>query len=454
MFRRKGLSQVDRDRATTHDEKKGDYSYSNGSVVSHLGLTFRWTEDHMNPEEIQPSRMIGDPLADAALEEALEAHASAGGVPSKDFLGMIVEHAFPAGSSKAPNACLRFLQDVAHGPDFAVDKELVEIGQNAFLYRIVSAPLALLHLSLVGGFSAPSINKVLNSTGYITNDNPKMVMARLLETFTMVLSCMTDGAETFAGRITDDNEFNAGEGLLAALKVRLLHAFVRRSILKKTGTRKWDSAAHGVPINQADLATTGLSFSINVIYGCESLYDSFTPKEREAYVHLWKVVCFYMGVQYKYNPHVNYEVAQAKLDSYAIHCIKPDDSSVAASHNVLRGVAGQPPTFLRFDQLSAISRLMMGDTLADKLALPKKKFSGNAVICFVIAMVHIGHFFGFVMAWMPFCGGNRRDRIGKLALKRIRKIILWEKGEQFTGMDGREKAGMGMIKSVDKKYHA
>ena len=52
--------------------------------------------------------------------------------------------------------------------------------------------MVLLHLSLIGGFSAPKIDKVLTSTGYLTKAGPG-AYRRVLETYQMVAHCLTVG---------------------------------------------------------------------------------------------------------------------------------------------------------------------------------------------------------------------------------------------------------------------
>lgn len=65
---------------------------------------------------------------------------------------------------------------------------------DIFLRYLAASTAALFFLSLVGGFSAPLITKVLSCTGYLTQKGPA-TLNRLLETFQMVAECVVHGSE-------------------------------------------------------------------------------------------------------------------------------------------------------------------------------------------------------------------------------------------------------------------
>lgn len=137
-------------------------------------------------------------------------------------------------------------------------------------------------MSLVGGFGAPRINKVLSSTGYLTSVS-KASYLRIIETVQMVTgACATLTVQPLApglaltptcvhawtlhrrarGAHADCMEAGGmkvgGCGWSAVLRVRLLHSAVRVRLGEQP---KWDAAAWGVPINQEDLLVTQLAFS-------------------------------------------------------------------------------------------------------------------------------------------------------------------------------------------------
>ena len=65
-------------------------------------------------------------------------------------------------------------------------------GQAFFRSHAAAAGISLLHLALVGGFSIPKVNKVLNSTGYLSRSE-KESRRRVGETSQMIVDCMQPG---------------------------------------------------------------------------------------------------------------------------------------------------------------------------------------------------------------------------------------------------------------------
>src|SRR6185436_16758318 len=94
--------------------------------------------------------------------------------------------------------------------------------------------------------------------------------------------------------IADEGSFSAGgRGMRAAQKVRLLHAAIRRMTREHTG---WDMA-DGLPLNQEDLAATLMTFSVIVLDSVDRLDVPASAEEREAWLHLWKVIGALLGIR-------------------------------------------------------------------------------------------------------------------------------------------------------------
>ena len=123
---------------------------------------------------------------------------------------------------------------------------------NALLF-VVNTTMhrpALFHLSLLGGFGAPLICKVLKGTGYLSGCGGN-AYRRLLETGLMVIECMGE----------DSLVPHTGKGWHSVLAVRLLHSMVRTRILSKSS---WNIEEDGIPISQEDLRATQYAFSTMV----------------------------------------------------------------------------------------------------------------------------------------------------------------------------------------------
>lgn len=108
-----------------------------------------------------------------------------------------------------------------------------------------------------------------------------------------------------------------GAGFMAARKVRLLHSSMRL-ILQNPGLMRpasapvepssfmedaahrpnaWDEDAFGKPINQEDLAFVLLTFGYLIPKGMETWGRPVSKEQKEAFLHLWRVVGHVMGVR-------------------------------------------------------------------------------------------------------------------------------------------------------------
>jgi hypothetical protein len=128
-------------------------------------------------------------------------------------------------------------------------------GQAVFWRYSAQVFTALLHFSLAGGFSSPKLASVMEETAYLTSGNREATYRRLLETTLFVLDVMSDMA------------VGEGRGWKSSIRVRLLHAQVRRKIrMGKGRVNKHDNELSGIPINQQDLLAVLGSFMIAPIW--------------------------------------------------------------------------------------------------------------------------------------------------------------------------------------------
>ena len=107
-----------------------------------------------------------------------------------------------------------------------LDWGLLARGQEVYLRHLPSAGLVLFNVSLIGGFSAPKITKVLEQNGYLVGP-PRLAMRRLFDTGRLMVDACASGPDALRA---------GGAGWRAAVRVRALHAKVRRRLLRRGGS--------------------------------------------------------------------------------------------------------------------------------------------------------------------------------------------------------------------------
>ena len=212
-----------------------------------------------------------DPLADAVIDDFAQ-------IPEQQWRAML-ELALASGIEAVPQATQsmrRLFAQLEQMPEW-IDVERCNLGGATFLRcRLGFAALALLSLPLI--YSWPAGNKPLALSGELVH----RASQRLKDTTRYVFAVsQRDGLARFS------------EGFTMTVRVRLIHAQVRRLLLD---SRSWRHEAWGAPINQWHMAGTNLMFSVGVLDGLSRLGYRFTHSEREALVHLWRYAGYLLGI--------------------------------------------------------------------------------------------------------------------------------------------------------------
>jgi len=177
----------------------------------------------------------------------------------------------------APRAMRDLLDEAAEVPAW-VDWETCDRGGELLMRSGALGGAVLGARSLVLGYASPAGNKPLVMSGRLK----EQALTRLNETSRFVQAvCRPGGMRPFA------------DGWQITVKVRLIHAQVRRMILK---SGKWNAAAWGAPVNQHDMAGTTLLFSVSILDGLRKLGMRFEADEAERYIHLWRWIGRVIGV--------------------------------------------------------------------------------------------------------------------------------------------------------------
>jgi ER-bound oxygenase mpaB/B'/Rubber oxygenase, catalytic domain len=239
--------------------------------------------DLLPPPEIVEKLALGyfdgDPLADAFVEAVYTAPSAAG-------VWRMFEQAIEHGADTvpdAPEALTRLFAELEHEPDW-VDHDLVERGAKTFR-RYGPAAFSLAGASTLLGYTESSIAKPLSLTGAYTGDSARR---RHMQTARFWIDISEPGGLREGGR-----------GRATAMRVRVMHAVVRRKVLEH---REWDLAAWGVPICQADALLTLIAGSLAPGLGLRLMGYRTSVAEIEAMMHFWRYVGHLMGVRPRWYP--------------------------------------------------------------------------------------------------------------------------------------------------------
>ena len=261
----------------------------------------------------------------------------------------------------APAAMRDLLDEVAEIPAW-VDWPTCDRGGEMLMRVGVLGGAVLGSQSLVLGYASPAGNKPLVLSGRLK----EQALKRLNETARFVQAvCRPGGMRPFA------------DGWQITLKVRLIHAQVRRMILR---SGKWDDSAWGAPINQHDMAGTTLLFSIAIMDGLRKLGVRIDSEEGERYIHLWRWVGRVIGVDHALLP-VSEQDARRLADLIAATMAPPDQDSRDLTKALFDAAwEGAVTPKQRRDAArrilfgTTLCRALVGDEMADQLHVPRNTF--------------------------------------------------------------------------------
>lgn len=235
------------------------------------------TAFHHKPEPDQAERLrrfhhFGDPLAEAAVEDLAAMPAA-----ERD---VFVHRALNEGISflrDGPESWLRLMEQVSHVP-FWVDWKTLSRASRTFL-RAGALGMFCLGTYVTPLFYALSIgNKPLTFSGGLTNRAAR----RGRETARFVIeTCLPNSLR------------RDGDGFKITLRVRLMHAQMRRMISR---SGKWDYNALGVPINQVYMASMTSLLSAHWMEGLQRMGLRISSQDEDAMMQLWRYSSYLMGV--------------------------------------------------------------------------------------------------------------------------------------------------------------
>lgn len=220
-----------------------------------------------------------DPLAEAFVEEVYLRHGMAAG-------RAMLEQALAGGVASVPDpppSLVALFADLERDPPW-VDPARVERGARAFR-RFGPAVFRFAGTITLAAYTESSVAKPLALTGAYAGGSTRH---RFLETAAFWIA------------VSEPGGLAAGApGRASALRVRIMHVFVRRRLLDHP---EWDRAAWGVPISQADALLTLMGGSVAPGLGLRAMGFRPSTDDIEAMMHFWRYVGHLMGVRPRWYP--------------------------------------------------------------------------------------------------------------------------------------------------------
>lgn len=308
----------------------------------------RWSDDRF----LDSLRRQTDPLADSTVA-ALERE---GGIAAVNRIFKTL-HADENDIPHDAPAPFRAFVEATRAPLPDLDQARLTRGGAVFLRHPFSAAVVLLLASLPAGYSAPCLSRILSVSGDLGAHPYKRLMG--------VLQLLVDISQARAFR-------PGGAATIAAQKMRLLHAGVRRVVPKY---RPEYEVAHGAVVNHEDMLATIMGFSFLVIRGLRELGAGLEHSEEEDFYYLWHTFARMMGI------HPEGHRADASLvpatvaeaaEFYAAYArrhyvaAEANPDGVALSRINLAMVKSLVPWWARLLGLGILPRLLMSELLGEE----------------------------------------------------------------------------------------
>lgn len=297
----------------------------------------------------------GDPLADAVVAEVDRVGHGA----MMRMVSVALADGIDAveGAPASLRELFAVLDDEPEWVDHAqLDRAGDHLARHATPYGIVLAAA-----SLMVGYTNPAAARPLVLTGRLVEH----AGVRNLEVGDWLREVMARGGLRRHGR-----------GFERTVRVRLIHALVRRHLLRGG---EWDTAELGTPISQPYMAHTLAEFGVIALDGMAVLGARHTPEERADIDALWRYVGHLSGVAPSLLPATS--AAQGRIrELYQLTRPPVDDDSRALVDSLVTDylvpeVAAllplQPPgtTTVARAYVNGLIRAVVGHDLADELGI-------------------------------------------------------------------------------------
>ncbi|MFF2083667.1 oxygenase MpaB family protein [Nocardia sp. NPDC058176] len=160
-----------------------------------------------------------------------------------------------------------------------------------------------------------------------------------------------------------------GEMVVTCVKTRLVHAAVRHLLPQSP---HWvHSAEEDIPISQNDIMVTWHSLPTTVMKHLRSWNVPIPERESTAFLHSWQVAAHLLGVRDEYIPR-SWPDADAQAAQVLDPIIAATPEGAKLADRLLGLGANIDFALLSKPILGAFTRFLLGDAIADGLAIPRE----------------------------------------------------------------------------------
>ncbi|MEH3132779.1 MAG: oxygenase MpaB family protein [Mycolicibacterium neoaurum] len=308
---------------TRHPQRPGPVP---GAIRLLAGLLGLGEPDHDQWRRLGERLTIGDEAADRLVEWMLQA----GMAQARPLFERAAAEGI-AEVADAPAPLREFFELVEAVPDW-VDWDLIRRGERAMRRSGADGMYIARDVSLLGGYQFSGFNKTLVRTGALEKGSNK----RFAETMQWAMDV-----------ISENGMDPGGVGYRSTLRVRLIHAMVRRHV---AALPDWRGADWGLPINQTDMAATLVGALIAPSAGGIGMGLLLSPADYAGIAHLTRYVGWLIGVEDEWLPR-DYRDGIRVLFHTLTALAQPDESTQA-----LAVPMAQDPMGWHFENLIGIRR--------------------------------------------------------------------------------------------------
>lgn len=193
-----------------------------------------------------------------------------------------------------PQGLAAFFNAVERRPAWA-DPEIVALGCRVHQRLGLTGTMITGALGLLAGYRNGAVAKTLVMTGSLTEAAKRRI----------------DETSQFIADVYDSQGMaRASAGFKSAVRVRLVHAYVRRAMRRSPD---WREDLYGSPISILDTLATAMQFWVPLVLAAPTFGYDLSRHECEALMTLWNYVAFLQGVPEEALP-------QRLEDAYRAYC--------------------------------------------------------------------------------------------------------------------------------------